>query len=472
MSNATLPLNQIAFAVIDLRRTEVWWREGLGFLPAGGTRLMFRPPLSDGSIQKLPKGTAQTCWCMVGRNDWAQLEMFQYETPDSVLMPDDYQANDIGYSRCSVWVADFDAALEQLALLGTQPLSKPLGKKGERRACVRNPDGVYVELMEEDPLPEQNRRGRQDCPVAIRSATMSTPDMAKSVEFVTQALGMQELPINLHKDAHEALWELAGAKCERRVFTGGTHNETMLLEIVQYLDPVGKPWPQGYRLCDQRILNICFGDPQSGQGVHALNQRAQAHGAVPTTPKVLDMKLVGCVYVDDPLGFSYEFMWANPVLHKAFGFVPTTTEERPELDNQRVESSISIAATPKQVFAVLADHDGMSEWAGLGKIYLDKPGTPEKSGRFAERVVASPLGNVREQITEWTPGQGYRYRIIGKSPFVGYWGHVQLIAQGKETHVDWVMRFRTKVPGLGGVLSRVMQGKLDKALEGLKARVE
>ena len=471
MASATLPLNQIAFAVIDLRRTESWWREGLGFLPAGGNRLLFRPPLSDGNVQKLP-GSSMTCWCMVGRNDWAQLEMFQYEKPNSALMPDDYQANDIGYSRCGIWVADFDAALEQLELLGTQPLAAPLGKKGERRACVRNPDGVYVELMEDDPFPQQNSRGRQDCPVAIRSVTMSTPDMDKSVEFVASALGMQEVPISLHKDAHEALWGLKGAKCERRVFSGGSNNETILLEIVEYLDPPGKPWPKGYRLCDQRILNICFGDAQSGQGVHALNERAQAHGAVPTTAKVLDMKLVGCVYVDDPLGFSYEFMWANPLLHKAFGFVPTAPEERPDLDNQRVESSINIAASPSEVFAVLADHNGMSDWAGLGKVQLDKPGMPDKNGRFAERVIVTPVGTLREQITEWTPGQGYRYRIIEGSPFVGYWGHVQLTAEGEETCVDWVMRFRSKIPGAGGVLSRVMQGKLDKAMQGLKERLE
>ena len=31
-----LPLNQLAFSVIDLKTTERWWREGLGFLPAGG----------------------------------------------------------------------------------------------------------------------------------------------------------------------------------------------------------------------------------------------------------------------------------------------------------------------------------------------------------------------------------------------------------------------------------------------------
>lgn len=38
---APIPLNQIAFAVLDLRRTDAWWREGLGFLPAGATACCF-----------------------------------------------------------------------------------------------------------------------------------------------------------------------------------------------------------------------------------------------------------------------------------------------------------------------------------------------------------------------------------------------------------------------------------------------
>ncbi len=32
----TPPLFQLAFSVIDLKRTEAWFHNGLGFLPAGG----------------------------------------------------------------------------------------------------------------------------------------------------------------------------------------------------------------------------------------------------------------------------------------------------------------------------------------------------------------------------------------------------------------------------------------------------
>lgn len=469
MSAAVLPLNQIAFAVLDLRRTEAWWLEGLGFLPAGGSRALFRGPLS-GRIQKLP-GSACTCWCLLGRNDWCQLELFQYEKPVSKLMPADYRPSDLGYSRCGVWVADLDAALARLARLGSEPLAAPLGEPGHRRACVRNPDGVYVELMEDDPLPAQNARGRQHCPVAIRSATLSTPDIAASADFVARGLGMREVPVALHEAAHEALWGLAGARCERRVFADGSGDTTMLLELVQYCDPPGRPLPADYRLCDQRILNVCFGDPRGSAGVMALHRQALAAGARQNCAP-LNLGPAGCVYVTDPLGFSWEFMWARPGrAQRAFGFVPLPADHRPVLDNQRAEASLRIAAPAADVFAVLGDHDGMSDWAGLGACRLVHRGDTESGGRGAERVLEGPLGTIREQITDWLPDRGYRYRIIEGSPFVGYWGAVRLVPEGDGTRVDWSLRYRSRIPGLGGLFRVLLRRKLRAALQGLQRQV-
>jgi catechol 2,3-dioxygenase-like lactoylglutathione lyase family enzyme len=467
MSATPLPLNQIAFAVLDLRRTEAWWRDGLGFIPAGGTRLLFRRPWSDGRVQKLP-GSAMTCWCLLGRNDWAQLEMFQYESPVSKLMPEDYRPCDHGFSRCGVWVADFDAALARLAALGTLPLSPPQGAPGMRRACVRNPDGVYVELMEDDPLPQQGGRGRIDCPVAIRSVTLSTPDFERSAQFLRDGLGMQASALCLHEDAHEALWDLGGARSRRQVFVDGSGTASMLLELVEYMDPPGQPLPADYRLCDQRILNACFGDPVGATAVMAMLARAEAAGARRTCAP-LNLGPVGCVYVDDPLGFSWEFMWAKPGLaQRAFGWVPLPIAKRPVLDHRVCEGSIDLPASPKEVFAVVGKHDALGEWSGLGISRLTRTGAREPGGRGAERTLASPLGEIVEQIIDWWPGRGYRYRIIAGGPFVGHVGEVALAAHGNGTRLTWRIRFRSRVPALGWLLQTVLQHKLNRALLGLR----
>jgi hypothetical protein len=47
-------LCQIALSVVDLRTTDQWFREGLGFVPAGGSRLLGRGPLAAW-VQGLPR---------------------------------------------------------------------------------------------------------------------------------------------------------------------------------------------------------------------------------------------------------------------------------------------------------------------------------------------------------------------------------------------------------------------------------
>ena len=180
------PLSQVAFSVVDLAATERWFREGLGFWPAGGARWPMRGPLAS-KVQGIPR-VASTCWWMVGRNDFFQLEMFQFERPLARLVAHDFRPCDIGYTRIGVWVADFDQTLTGLGRLGSPPLSDPIGPTGARRACVRSPDGVYVEIMEDDPLAGSGLvPSRSACPVAVRSVTLSVPDLARSESFFPRA---------------------------------------------------------------------------------------------------------------------------------------------------------------------------------------------------------------------------------------------------------------------------------------------
>lgn len=473
-----IPLNQIAFAVLDLRRTEAWWREGLGFLPAGGNRMLFRGPIT-GMIQSI-RGLAMTCWCLVGRSAWAQIEMFQYESPHSALMPHTYRACDLGFSRCGVWVADFDGALASLAALGSAALAPTVGELGQRRACVRNPDGVYVEIMEADPLAgggDAGRTGsRMDCPVAIRSVTLSTPDLEKTTAFLTHGLGMRVSNIALHDDAHEAIWNLDGARCTRRVFIGGSGFETILFEAVQYHDPLGQPFPAGYRLCDQRILNVAFGDPSGPAGFRSMRRRALAAGATPNCPHI-HMGVAGCVYVQDPLGFSFEFMWAPWKLgHRLFGFLPSPIHQRPQADNQRFVVTTEIAAPVASVFSCVSDHVQLGIWSGLGASRLLRAGDVETNGRGAVRGIPGPFGEVHEEVTDFVSNVSYRYRVVKGLPVTCHTADVALepcTVNGQAgTRVQWEVRFRSRIPGLGGVMRRVLQKKISGALVGLKKSME
>ena len=463
----TPPLNQIALSVIDLRLTERWFREGFGLLPSGGSRLMMRGLLPT-KVQGLPKA-ASTCWWLVGSNPWAQLELFQFESPMARPMPSDRRPCDIGYSRIGLWVDDFDATLARLAHLGSEPLSPPLGEKGWRRACVRNPDGVHVEIMEADPLAGQVEPGRS-CPAALRSVTMSVPDLAQTCAFLRDGIGLEEVAEPLHGPEHEALWGLAGVLLQSRLFRAGD----LLLEVVQYLAPLGRPRPGDYRLCDQGILNIAFG-AHNKRDMMAVYQRARAAGArANCRPVNIPLLGAGAVYLNDTQGFSYELLWLKPGKgDRDWGFVPKPLAQRPAPDTHRIAQRVRIAAPLDKVWAQVSDHEGMAKWSGFGLVQRIRNGDRDLNGLGSERLMRGPTGQVVEQVIDWNPPHSLRYRVIEGTPVTCHQGQIQLRDLGDATELTWSIRFRPKLPGTGALLRRVLGRVLGKILrQGLKPHIE
>ena len=463
------PLNQIALSVVDLRLTERWFREGFGLVSAGGSRALMRGPLAA-NVQGLPRA-ASTCWWLLGRNSWFQLELFQFDRPIAKLMPADFRPCDIGYTRVGIWVEDFDATLEKVAGLGSRPLTEPLGERGERRACVRNPDGVYVEVMEDDPLPQSNPRGRVDCPSAIRSVTVSVPQITGAADFFEEGIGLNASAVALHTPEHEALWGLAGATTESRLFDGGE----VLIEVVQYLNPAGKPRPDDYRLSDQGILNIAFG-ARSKADFNKVYRCAEAFGAQPNCRPVHLLGAGSVIYVNDPHGFSVEILRTAPGLaDRIFGFEPRPLRKRPDPDTRRIEHRININAPVDKVWDTISDQDTMDRWIGFDPVTVRKEGWTQRHGVGCERVMQGPrgVGKVVEQVIGTSPLQRLRYRVIEGSPLTCHQGEITLKQTGDHTELVWSIRFRPKVAGTGAVLQKVLQAKLRTMLdEHLKPYIE
>ena len=463
------PLNQIAFSVVDLRLTDRWFREGFGLVPAGGSRALMRGPLAA-NVQGLPRA-ASTCWWLLGRNSWFQLELFQFERPIAKLMPADFRPCDIGYTRIGIWVEDFDATIERLGGLGSHPLTAPQGEPGTRRACVRNPDGVYVEIMEDDPLPQFNRRGRLDCPSAIRSVTLSVPQLSDAAAFFEMGIGLKASTVALHTPAHEALWGLAGATTDSRLFDGGE----VLIEVVQYLDPVGKPRRHDYRLSDQGILNIAVGARRTAD-FNAVYRRAEAFGAQPNRRPVHLPGAGSVVYVNDPHGFSVEILRTKPGLSDwVFGFEPRPLHKRPDPDTRRIEHQIKINSRADKVWEAITDQDNMARWIGFDPVTVRKEGWTQRHGAGSERLMQGPrgVGQVVEQVVATGPQQQLRYRVIEGSPLRNHQGEITLKQSGAQTELYWSIRFRPKVAGTGALLQKAMQAKLRTMLDGhLKPYIE
>ena len=110
----------------------------------------------------------------------------------------------------------------------------------------------------------------------MRSVTLSVPDLARSEDFFRRGLGLQHSDVALRAPEHEALWGLAGARTQASALDAGG----VLVELVQYLDPIGRPRPPGHKISDQGILNIAFGARRK-RDHRELYDRTTAAGAGP-----------------------------------------------------------------------------------------------------------------------------------------------------------------------------------------------
>ena len=267
------------------------------------------------------------------------------------------------------------------------------------------------------------------------------------------------------------MWGLAGATTESRLFDGGE----VLIEVVQYLDPAGKPRPRDYRLSDQGILNIAFGARRKAE-FDTVYRRAEAFGAQPNCRPVHLPGAGSVVYVNDPHGFSVEILRTTPGLaDRIFGFEPRPLHKRPDPDTRRIEHRIKINAPADKVWDAITDHDNMAGWIGFDPVTVRKEGWTCRHGAGSERVMQGPrgVGQVVEQVIATSPLQRLRYRVIEGSPLSCHQGEITLTQSGGHTELVWSIRFRPKLTGIGALLQIVLQARLRIMLdEHLKPYIE
>jgi catechol 2,3-dioxygenase-like lactoylglutathione lyase family enzyme len=187
--------------------------------------------------------------------------------------------------------------------------------------------------MEDDPRERTPRpRSRPELPVVTRFVTVSVPDLERARATWIGALGLAEArDLRLHGPEHEALWGLEGATREAFVAWAGD----LLIEVVQYRDPPGKPWPPDYRISDQGLVNVAFGF-RDRDAFRAALDRCERAGLRPNRRPYSFLGLWDVVYVNDPLGFSIELLYVRSpgrrlpvrINEVEIGFSPKRAPER------------------------------------------------------------------------------------------------------------------------------------------------
>jgi catechol 2,3-dioxygenase-like lactoylglutathione lyase family enzyme len=307
-------LSQIAVSVMDMDESLAFY-EDLGYRQAGGTDNLRGWVVSR--IQGYKGVRARLRWLNDGSPGF-QLELFQYENPPARPMVPDARPCDIGYRRMGLWVDDLDAVLGRLEARGRHWVSEPGEYEVGRRACVRDPNGVYIELMERHvlrPRADLSRTAETGTPVRTRTLTLSVPNLERAARYFEGILGMERVNLELHTPHMERMWGLEGAKTRSAVL----RCDDFLLELVEYLSPKGKARPPDERIGDAGIWHIALWF-HKGRYVRQAYREARRAG-LGSRSKPVSLGLVTAVYVMTDQGFTVEYFHAPRPAGRFFGFL-------------------------------------------------------------------------------------------------------------------------------------------------------
>jgi ribosome-associated toxin RatA of RatAB toxin-antitoxin module len=136
-------------------------------------------------------------------------------------------------------------------------------------------------------------------------------------------------------------------------------------------------------------------------------------------------------------------------------------------------STITIAAPPDQVLAVIADIDSYPEWTGQIKSAEVVQTTAD--GKPAQARFVMDAGVLKDEYTlayDWNP-DGVSWELVGKSSVQkSQQGSYTLAAAGDGTEVTYHLAVDISMPMLGMFKRKAEKMIMDSALKELKKRVE
>ncbi|MCZ1010423.1 SRPBCC family protein [Streptomyces lydicus] len=142
---------------------------------------------------------------------------------------------------------------------------------------------------------------------------------------------------------------------------------------------------------------------------------------------------------------------------------------------EHTSSSITIEAAPAEVMGVIADFDRYPEWTGEVKEaeVLDK----DDHGRAAQVRLLLDAGAIKDDHTlayTWTGESEVSWSLVKSQMLRALDGSYRLAAlgNGARTEVTYQLTVDVKIPMLGMIKRKAEKVIIDRALAGLKKRVE
>ncbi|MFI9200761.1 SRPBCC family protein [Streptomyces sp. NPDC053048] len=142
---------------------------------------------------------------------------------------------------------------------------------------------------------------------------------------------------------------------------------------------------------------------------------------------------------------------------------------------EHTSSSITIEATPAEVMSVIADFGRYPEWTG--EVKQAEVLEQDEQGRARKVRLVLDAGAIKddhtlnyswpaENVVEWSLDRSQMLRQLDGSY------SLEPEAGGKHTKVTYQLTVDVKIPMLGMIKRKAEKVIIDRALEGLKQRVE
>ena len=139
---------------------------------------------------------------------------------------------------------------------------------------------------------------------------------------------------------------------------------------------------------------------------------------------------------------------------------------------QHVEVERVIAAPIDVVWAQYTDHASWTDWAGLGRVRLERTGSPSRDGVGCVREFSNFGVKMYEEVVSFEPPHRMTYRIVrGLLPLRDHFGEVEMAPRDGGTSIVWRCRFRSRIPGLGGALHWYITRLFRNVLQALSRRL-
>ncbi|MFD7239359.1 SRPBCC family protein [Streptomyces syringium] len=142
---------------------------------------------------------------------------------------------------------------------------------------------------------------------------------------------------------------------------------------------------------------------------------------------------------------------------------------------EHTSSSITIEAAPAEVMSVIADFDRYPEWTG--EVKQAEVLARDEQGRAEQVRLVLDAGAIKDDHTlaySWPADNVVSWSLVKSQMLRQLDGSYSLapVAGGAHTEVTYQLTVDVKIPMLGMIKRKAEKVIIDRALQGLKERVE